>query len=105
MMHDEIGDNNSIDSLEHLENEAVRAGQEQRNSEYINCGFIYGSSAEVVERLWSHAKHILTDECKGNMTPLMFKTLLYLKVNMRFWDVDDVVTADNMRQAGNMEHD
>jgi hypothetical protein len=50
-------------------------------------------------------KYILTVECKGNMTPLMFDAILYLKVNMRFWDVDDVVTADNMRQAGNSNHD
>jgi hypothetical protein len=41
---EEIDDNNGVDSLEHLQNEAMRAGHQLRNSEYINCDCIYGSN-------------------------------------------------------------
>ena len=43
---------------------------------YGDCNFIYGSVAEV-ERLWSIAKHILTDERKGRMDTNMFQNLLF----------------------------
>lgn len=74
MMND---DDSAVDSLEQLENE-VR-GAQQRNEVYINCDFIYGSCAEV-ERLWSLANYILTDERKGNMSPVMFEAILFLKI-------------------------
>ena len=58
--------------------------QNASNSVYGNCDFIYGSAAEV-ERLWSVAKHILADERKGMMEPMMFETLIYLKLNEEYW--------------------
>lgn len=58
---------------------------------YVNAHFIYGSAAKV-EWLWSLAKYILTNQ-RSSMTPLMFETLLFLKVNNRFWDRSTVIKA------------
>lgn len=55
---------------------------------YCNCNFIFGSAAEV-ERLWNHAKYILTNERKGMMEPITFEALLFLENNHHYWrDVD-----------------
>lgn len=60
-------------------------------SKYINCSFIPGSVAEV-ERLWSTAKYILSEN-RQSMTPELFEALLFLKLNSRFWDVSLVSDA------------
>eukprot|EP00171_Calliarthron_tuberculosum_P023569 IDg23569t1 len=54
-------------------------------SKYRNCGFIVGSAAEV-ERLWSVAKFILSDYRMAT-TPELFESLIFLKINAKFWDV------------------
>ena len=61
-------------------------------SKYINCNFIFGSSAEV-ERLWSIAKNILEDNSKS-MEPYMFEVYIYLKLNRRFWGMEEVIESD-----------
>ena len=61
---------------------------------YMNVDSICGSAAEV-ERLWSIAKYILTDQRKS-MTPQMFEALLFLKINERFWDLALVQKAMHM---------
>ena len=58
---------------------------------YINCNFIYGSASQV-EWLWSIAKHILSDK-RARLSPHLFETLLFLKVNDRFWDQALVMEA------------
>lgn len=58
-------------------------------SPYKNVDFICGSAAEV-ERLWSIAKYILTDN-RSRMTPAMFESLLFLKTNVEYWDVPMVM--------------
>jgi hypothetical protein len=63
---------------------------------YVNCDFIYGSSAEV-ERLWSVAKYILTDQRK-RLTPQMFEALLFLKQNKEFWGLPEVVPSQSARR-------
>ena len=68
--------------------------------DYINCNFIYGSAAEV-ECLWSIAKHIL-EEDRRKMDPVMFEVLLLLKVNKRFWGIQELMEADRM---GEQYHD
>ena len=74
------------------------------SSKYGNCDFIYGSCAEV-ERLWSIAKHILTDVRKGMMDPIMFEAILFLKLNRRLWTLGDVVQADADRLRRDDEDD
>ncbi len=58
---------------------------------YVNCDFIFGSSAKV-ERLWSRAVYILTNQRK-RMTPMLFEALLFLQANRRFWDLNLVAQA------------
>ena len=60
-------------------------------SPYKNVDFICGSAAEV-ERLWSIAKYILTDN-RSRMTPAMFESLLFLKTNEEYWDMSMVMEA------------
>ena len=52
-------------------------------AEYTNCDFILGTAVEV-ERLWSLAKGILTDNRRG-MSTLMVQTILFLKENRELW--------------------
>ena len=58
---------------------------------YINADFICGSAAEV-ERLWSIAKHILTNS-RARMTPHLFEALFFLKINHDYWDCRSVQEA------------
>jgi len=54
-------------------------------SKYIDISFIPPTS-NVVERLFSSAKHILTDTRK-HMDPAQFETLIFLRVNKTYWGV------------------
>ena len=38
-----------------------------------------------MERLWSIARYILTDQ-RANMSPILFETILFLKFNAGLWD-------------------
>ena len=67
------------------------------DSPYIDCNFIFGSAAQV-EQMWSQAKYILSQQ-RSRMTPLLFETILYLKINDRFWDMDTVKEAIYMAAA------
>ena len=58
--------------------------------EYMDADFILASTA-IVERLWSLAGHILTDTRK-QMTPIVFESLIFLKLNERFWDQELLVS-------------
>jgi hypothetical protein len=66
-------------------------------SPYVNCDFIYGSAAKV-EWLWSLAKMILSSQ-RASLTPLMFESLLFLRVNERFWDLNTIIEALAMAKA------
>ena len=55
-----------------------------RQEKYRKCEFILGSVAEV-ERLWSIAKNVRTVN-RRRMTPILFESILFLKVNHRYWD-------------------
>lgn len=59
--------------------------------QYMNCDFVLGSAAEV-ERVWSHAELILR-KARYSMTPYLFESLLFLKINKRFWDQGLVTRA------------
>ena len=58
---------------------------------YINLDVLPGTSVNC-ERLFSLAKHILTDTRKKT-APKLFEALLFLKVNRALWDVHDVGVA------------
>ncbi|KAI2507198.1 hypothetical protein MHU86_7264 [Fragilaria crotonensis] len=62
-------------------------GREQ----YVNIEVIPGTSVNC-ERLFSLAKHILTDTRK-NTSPVLFEALLFLKVNRSLWDARTVGNA------------
>ena len=64
------------------------------SSPYRNCDFICGSAAEV-ERLWSVAKKILTNN-RYHLTVVMFETLMFLKMNEDYWDLQSVHAAHSM---------
>ena len=61
------------------------------NCEFMNCDFILGSVAEV-ERLWSIAKRVLTDDRKEK-SPIVFEALVFLNVNREYWDEQCVKEA------------
>ena len=82
----------------------MKRNKESISKWYGNCDSIYGSCAEV-ERLWSIAKHILTDVRKGMMDPIMFEAILFLKLNRRLWTLDDAVQADSDRLRRDDEDD
>jgi hypothetical protein len=76
-----------------------RESEGQLESPYVNCNFIYGSTAEV-ERLWSVSSYILTKQ-RRRMTPQLFEAILFLRYNERFWNLGLVVEAmkeDRMQQ-------
>ena len=79
-----------------------------RDELYGDCSFIFGSAAEV-ERLWSHAKHILTNSRKGMMEADNFEALLFLKINKHLWESIDLAEADKAqsrsRAAANIKDD
>ncbi len=63
----------------------------ERNDKYMNCDFILGSVAEI-ERLWSIAKNILTDN-REDLAPLVFEAILFLNVNRTYWNDGNVKEA------------
>jgi hypothetical protein len=58
---------------------------------YCNLDMLPGTSVNC-ERLFSLAKHILTDTCKRT-SALLFEALLLLKVNRQMWDEHSVSRA------------
>ena len=71
--------------------------------QYINLDVIPGTSVNC-ERLFSVAKHILTDTRK-NTSPLLFEALMFLKLNRNLWNHYSVGkamgrTRDDTENAG-----
>ena len=60
---------------------------------YVDMAFIPPTS-NVVERLFSGARLILTDYRKS-MTPYTFECLMFLKMNRAFWDISLVAKVKN----------
>ena len=46
----------------------------------------------------NQAKHILSQQ-RSRMTPLLFETILFLKINDWFWDMETVAEAISMAAA------
>ena len=62
---------------------------------------VIGSAAEV-ERLWSIAKHILTDT-RSKMAPIVFEAILFLRFNRDIWNEFTVVDALNAVRVENKD--
>jgi hypothetical protein len=60
-------------------------------TKFVDLQFLL-SISNVVERLFSLARLILTDERK-NMSPIVFEAMLYLQKNREYWSVIDVAQA------------
>jgi hypothetical protein len=73
---------------------------DQAENPYVNCNFVYGSTAEV-ERLWSVASYVLTKQ-RRRMTPQLFESILFLRYNERFWDQTTV--AEAMKEDAMEQH-
>ncbi len=98
IVEEEGGADSDDDSFNALDRDDHTGGaRNEINAAYINVRFIYGSCAEV-ERLWSIAKHILTDSRKGMMDAEVFETIIFLKLNKRLWTINDFVEADSVRK-------
>ena len=63
----------------------------KESEQYMDCAFCVATS-NTVKRVFSACKHILTDERKC-MSPIMFESLIFLKVNKNFWDCRMVAKA------------
>ncbi len=70
---------------------------------YVDCSFCVATS-NVVERLFSACKHVLTDQRKC-MSPIMFEALIFLKVNREIWDLAMVATAMKNNEPTGIERD
>ena len=70
---------------------AIMPPSEVRTTEFIDPGFILGTSV-AVERFFSHCKLVLRDSRKG-MTPMMFECVMFLKANINEWDLNFVAQA------------
>jgi len=79
----DITNNNSTSNLSLTEQ--VSLGKRKRqdaSNNYMNTSFVLGSTAEL-ERLWSIAKNILTNN-RQETTPLVFESILFLNVNKTY---------------------
>jgi hypothetical protein len=65
---------------------------------YNDCSFIFASSAEV-ERLWSLAGNVFTNE-RRSLTKLLLEAIIFLKVNRRLWSDAAVFKAYNEVKDG-----
>ena len=65
----------------------------ESESEYIDSRFVLGSSAEC-ERLFSMARYVFCENCRS-ISPLVLESILFLKLNERFWDIELVSHAIN----------
>ncbi len=57
-----------------------------------------GGSAAEAERVWSMARHVLTDHCL-RMSPLILELVMYLKYNSCLWGIADIVEANKRRKS------
>ena len=67
-------------------------------SEYIDCGFILGSTA-IVQSLWSEADELLSSKRRSSMAPITVEMILFLKKNKDLSDITDVHKANLLRPA------
>ncbi len=81
----------SMKSIFSQESKKAEVEEQKCESNYINCLFI-GSSAGIVERLWTKFDALAYQRCSG-MSSVMIEAILHLKENRDLWSIDDVCIA------------
>lgn len=95
---EEVGDTPLETSYEELlEARKKRRTMPGGHMGYGNVDFILGSAAQV-ERLWSIADNVLTDKRKAT-TLLLFESIMFLRMNERFWNVHLIRDAFHMSRS------
>lgn len=74
-----------------------RKRAQSSSNRYIDGSFILGSEAEV-ERFWFVCGNILTPG-RRSLSPVMFESIIFLKVNPSYWGPSTVLKAMNMAQC------
>ena len=59
---------------------------------YVDVGKLICATSNCCERLFSEAKYIMLPH-RRSMSPIVFEALLFLKKNVRFWNVKTVAAA------------
>ena len=65
----------------------------ESGSEYIDSRFVLGSSAEC-ERIFSIDRYVFCEN-RRSISPPVLESILFLKLNERFWDIELVSQAIN----------
>lgn len=74
------------DNLSLVEKALMNKKRKVAHSEYPSLNFVPPTS-NVVERLFSNARLVLTDYRKS-MSPYTFECVMFLKINRDYWDLD-----------------
>ena len=64
---------------------------------YYPCDFILGSAAEV-ERLWSSARYIMSDQ-RSRLAQELLEAILVLRFNSEIWEGDKYLVAKAVQQV------
>lgn len=72
--------------------EAGVGAHSKGNKEHVDVSQLICFTSNACERLFSEAKHIMVPHRRG-MSPVLFEVILFLKKNVRFWNVFAVVLA------------
>ncbi len=77
----------SMKSIFSQESKKAEVEEQKHENNYIDCSFI-GSSAGIVERLWSKFD-APADQGHSGMSPVMIEAILYLKENCDLMSIGD----------------
>ena len=83
-----IGNASGDDELTLVQKALKNKRRKVVHGEYSSLNFVPPTS-NVVERLFSNARLVLTDYRKS-MTPYTFECVMFLKINRGFWNLDTV---------------
>jgi hypothetical protein len=70
--------------------------EEEKYGQHINCDFILGSAAEI-ERVWSAAERVLTND-RFSTHPVLLEAILFLRFNQKYWTKCTVCQAIKLVQ-------
>jgi len=103
---EEEGDVEELSTLEKLERHRKRHKSQHHscssigtsNTAYIDVFKLISPTSNTCERLFSEAKYILVPHRRG-MSPITFESLIYLKKNLKYWDVNTVAKAMRTKEV------
>ena len=82
-------------------NREKQAADAKKVSKYVEGAHCVLGPAAEVERVWSMADAVITKR-RSRMSPFLFECIMYLKYNVRLWDLSDVVEANKRRKNESM---